>query len=184
MEDIVTWEDLPFLIAEVRTMARSMLKKEWNDEPLQTTALVLTALRRQRRADQDWGDVTWENRKFFFGAVYTAMKRSLIDHGRQRQAQKRTLIRNEVRLDNLLLENISQAVEEAPEQIIALEQALEELRETDPEGAELIEHRYYGGLTEEETARAMGISRSTVRRKWSKVRLLLHDEIIRRLNET
>ena len=96
MEDIITWEDLPFFIEEVRTRARSMLRKEWKEDPIHTTAHVLTALRRQRRTDQDWCDVTWEDRKYFFGAMYKAMERALIDHSRRREAQKRAPIKKGV----------------------------------------------------------------------------------------
>lgn len=187
MEERITWEDVPLLLDEVRTMARNFLKREWNDEPMQTTALVLTALRRQQRMHQDRLEVTWptwENRKFFFAAMYRAMQQALIDHSRCRAAKKRAPEREAIRLDQLGFDNLLQTVEEKPEQIIALEEALEELRKKDPEGAELVEHRYYGGLTAEETARAMGMSRATVQRKWSRVRTLLHDEILRRLNET
>ena len=181
MEELITWDDLEPFMAEVRAMARDLLRREWQAESLQITALVQTALRRQRGAEQDWSEVTWQNRHYFFGAMYTAMKRALIDHGRKRMAKKRTDI-SVVRVEDVQLHNLPRTVEEAPEQAIALGEALEQLAKEQPELAQVVEHRYLGGLTIEETARVLGVNVNTVKRRWNRARVLLHDEILRRLN--
>ncbi|MBI3911533.1 MAG: RNA polymerase subunit sigma [Armatimonadetes bacterium] len=180
MEELITWDELEPFMAEVRVMARDLLRQEWQAESLQTTALVLTALRRLRRAEQDWSEVTWQNRHYFFGAVYTAMGRALIDHGRRRMAKKRAV--SVVRLEDLQLHDLPRTVEEAPEQVVALVETLEQLKEEQPEWAEVVEHRYFGGLTSTDTARALGVSKATVDRRWGKARVFLHVEILRRLN--
>lgn len=182
MEERITWEDLalePFM-AELRAMARALLGWEGQAESLQPTALVLTALRRLRRAEQDWSEVTWQNRHYFFGAMYTAMKRALIDHGRKRMAQKRAV--SVVRLEDLQFYDLPRTVEEAPEQVVALVETLEQLEKDHPEWAEVVEHRYFGGLTSQDTARALGVSKATVDRMWGRARVFLYDEILRRLN--
>jgi len=181
MEELITWDDLEPLTAEVRAMARDLLRREWHAESLQTTALVLTALRRQRGAEQDWNEVTWQNRHYFFGAMYTAMKRALIDHGRKRMAKKRADL-SVVRLEDLQLHDLPHTVEEAPEQVVALVETLEQLKEEHPEWAAVVEHRYFGGLTSQDTARVLGVSKAKVDRMWGRARVFLYGEILRRLN--
>ena len=83
MEDHLSWDELYPFLEEVKALARGLLRHE-HHASLQTTALVLSALRRQRHADQDWQTVTWANRQYFFGALYRAMTRALLDHARMR----------------------------------------------------------------------------------------------------
>src|SRR5262245_53456970 len=118
MEESITWEDLPQFMADVRAMARHLLAAEDKAASLHTTALVQTALRRQRLAGQPWTQVTWKNRHYLFGALYKAMDRALKDHGRRRAAAKRAAV-TVVRLDDLQLHNLPQIIEERPEQMIA-----------------------------------------------------------------
>src|SRR2546430_15178775 len=87
MEDHLSWDDVYLLLDEVKAMARGLLRLE-RAASLQTTALVLTALRRQRYADQEWSQVTWPNRHYFFGALYRAMTRALLDHARVRARRR------------------------------------------------------------------------------------------------
>jgi RNA polymerase sigma factor (TIGR02999 family) len=180
MEETLSWDEVPRFMEEVRWMARDLLRRERHAESLQTTALVLTALRRQKRADQDWSEVTWQNRQHFFAAVYRAMGRALIDHARKRIVQERAT-GPVVRLEALQLAALPQAVEEEPEQVVALGEALEQLKKEQPEWAEVIEHRYYGGLTIEDTAHAMGKSEATVKRWRTSAWVWLYEEIRRRL---
>jgi RNA polymerase sigma-70 factor, ECF subfamily len=179
MDDSISWDELGPLMHEVRIMARSLLKRE--SDSWSTTALVLTALRRQRHAHQDWSEVTWQNRQHFLRSMYREMLRALVDHSRRRSAMKRGGIPI-VPLPELQLENLPRVLEEAPEYIIALSEALEQLQTRYPELLEVVEHRVYGGLTVGEIARIMGTSESTVKRKWTKARLLLHDHILNILN--
>ena len=176
MDEPIGWEDVYPLMDEVKAMARGLLSREHSVGSLQTTALVLTALRRQRLADQDWDQVTWSNRHYFYGAMYQAMQRALLDHARKRNAQKRageTLMSP----DELQLLDLKHTLEQEPSRVVALVETLAWLKEENSKWAELIEHRYYGGLTLDETARVMGVSLSTVQRWWRQSRIVLHQKI-------
>jgi RNA polymerase sigma factor (TIGR02999 family) len=178
MEDPIKWEDLYPFMDEVKAMARALLRREHHAEALQTTALVLTALRRQRLAEQDWSSVTWPNRRYFFGALYRAMERALIDHARARIRRRDISTRPE----DLYLLDLKQAMEREPEQVVALTEALAELRQLQPQWVEVIEHRFYGGLTLEETALMMGVARRTIQRWWDGARLVLAQRIVELMN--
>jgi RNA polymerase sigma factor (TIGR02999 family) len=181
VEASITWEDLPQFMADVRAMARQKLASAGQAESFQTTALVQTALRRQRFANQEWDEVRWLNRRYFFGALYRAMDRALKDHARRRAAKKRTALKM-VRVDELQLERLPQVIDEHPEQVVALMEVLSELETLHPRWVEIIQHRFYGGLTMDQTARAMNVSERTVRRWWNQARVVLHDEILHRLS--
>ena len=165
------------LMAEVKALARGLLRRE-HQASLQTTALVLTALRRQRLADQDWQSVTWLNRQYFFGAMYRAMTRALLDHARAR-ARRREL---PVGPEDLQFDDLDQTLTREPALLVALLDALAELRQTQPQWVEAIEHRYYGGLTLGETARMMDVDERTIRRWWDRARLVLSQRIIELMN--
>lgn len=182
MDEPITWEELPQFMADVRNMAHGLLVREGTDKSLQTTALVVTALRRQRLAMQDWQAVSWPNRRYLFGALYRAMERALIDHGRRRAAEQRAAgIR--VHLEAMQWANLSQEVEERPVLVVALTEALARLGVRHPQWAEVVQHRYYGGLTIAETARMLELNEKTVRRWWERARVLLHDEILQIIRE-
>jgi RNA polymerase sigma factor (TIGR02999 family) len=190
MEELITWDQLHALMGELRAMARALLALEGNAHSIRPTGLVLSALIRQvpggtgDRTEVNWDEITWPNRRYFFGAMYQAMRRALWDHARKRN-KKRGL--RPVQIEEIHLENLSQTVDERPEQIAALLIALERLREGHPDWAELIEHRYFCGYTWDQAARAMEVSERTARRDWQKnweqARLLLHHEILKILNE-
>jgi hypothetical protein len=166
-----------YFIDEVKAMARGVLRRE-HGASLQTTALVLSALRRQRYADQDWQEVTWPNRQYFFGALYRAMTRVILDHARVRARRRESPVRPE----DLQLDDLHQTLEREPAQVVALLEALAELRQPQPQWVEAIEHRSYGGLTLEETARMMAVDERTVRRWWDRARLVLAQGILARMN--
>jgi RNA polymerase sigma-70 factor, ECF subfamily len=178
MEDRLSWDELFPLMTEVKAMACGLLRRE-HQASLQTTGLVLTALRRQRLADQDWQSVTWPNRQYFFGAMYRAMTRALLDHARVR-ARRREL---PVYPEDLQFDDLHQTLVREPALVVALLDALAELRQTQPQWVEAIEHRYYGGLTLEETARMMEVDERTIRRWWDRTRLVLAQKIIQRMHE-
>src|SRR5262245_26198318 len=177
MTDSLSWDDIGLLLDEVKAMARGLLRHE-RQGSLQTTALVVSALRRQRLADQDWGCVTWANRQYFFAALYRAMHRALLDHARVR-ARRREL---PVRPEDLQIDDLHQTLVREPAQVVALLDVLAELRQVQPQWVEAIEHRYYGGLTLEETARMMEVDERTVRRWWDRARLVLAQGILARMN--
>jgi RNA polymerase sigma factor (sigma-70 family) len=192
MEPTISWNDLHSLMSEVRAIARRLLRFEAHAQSLQTTGLVLTGLRRQKVADQDWGEVTWQNRERFLAAMYGAMDRALKDHGRRRSAQKRKT-RQWIALEDLAPQELLRmadfqphdlelALDERPEVIQALADALSLLERKHPDWARVAQHRYYAGLTIEQTAQIMGVAERTVRRHWEKARILLHDEILRGLS--
>jgi integrase len=177
MEEHLSWDDVYLLLDEAKAMARELLRHERNAS-LQTTALVLTALRRQRLVDQDWSQVTWANRQYFFGALYRAMGRALLDHARGR-ARRREI---PVRPEDLQLDDLQHATDREPAQVVALLDALAELRQAQPQWVEAIEHRYYSALTLEETARMMAVDERTIRRWWDRARTVLAQRIIERMN--
>ncbi len=192
MEPVVAWSDVRYLMSDVRVIARRLLRFETHAQSLQTMGLVLTGLRRQRLAGQDWDEVTWQNRERFLAAMYGAMDRALKDHGRRRCAQKRSarqciaiedLSPNELlRTADFQPHELEQVLDERPEVIEALAEALTLLEQDHPEWAWVAKHRYYGALTIEQTAQVMGIAERTVRRHWEKARILLHNEIVRGLS--
>jgi DNA-directed RNA polymerase specialized sigma24 family protein len=177
MEDRLSWDEVPLLLDEVKAMARGLLRHE-HQGSLQTTALVLTALRRQRRADQDWQQVTWPTRQYFFGAMYQAMARALRDHARIRARRREVPVRPE----DLLFDDLRQTLDREPMQVVALLDVLAELRQTHPQWVEALEHRFYGGLTLEETARMMAVDERTIRRWWDRARLVLAQRILVQMN--
>jgi DNA-directed RNA polymerase specialized sigma24 family protein len=177
MEDRLSWDEVSLLLDEVKAMARGLLRHE-HQGSLQTTALVLTALRRQRRADQDWQQVTWPTRQYFFGAMYRAMARALRDHARIRARRREVPVRPE----DLQFDDLRQTLDREPMQVVALLDALAELQQTHPQWVEALEHRFYGGLTLEETARMMAVDERTIRRWWTRARLILAQRILAQMN--
>jgi RNA polymerase sigma factor (sigma-70 family) len=177
MANCLSWDDLFPLMDEVKAMARGLLRRE-HQALLQTTALVLTALRRQRLADQDWGHVTWTSRHYFFGAMYRAMTRALLDHARARVRRRELPVRPE----ELQFDELSQTLTREPVLVVTLLDALAELRQAQPQWVEALEHRYYGGLTLEETARMMDVDERTIRRWWDRARPVLAQRILQLMN--
>jgi DNA-directed RNA polymerase specialized sigma24 family protein len=177
MEDCLSWDELYPLLEEVKALARGLLRHE-RHASLQTTALVLTALRRQRLADQDWQTVTWANRQYFFGALYRAMERALLDHARARARRREVPVRPE----DLQLDDLQHAMAREPAQVVALLDALAELKQQQPQWAATIEHRFYGRLTLEETACMMDVDERTIRRWWDRARPVLAHRILQLLN--
>ena len=153
-------EALPRLLdavyAELRRLARHYLSQERAGHTLQPTALVHEAY--MKLVDQR---VSWQNRAHFFAVAAQAMRRVLVDHARGHLAQKRGGAQERVTLS--AAEGLA-----APEvDLIALDSALEKLAALDPRQSQIVELRYFGGLTNEETAEALGISPATVKREWT-----------------
>ncbi len=184
MDEPITWDNVQALMGELRAMARSLLARERDGRTLQPTALILTALRRQKPADSEWNEVSWPNRAYFFRAMYRAMWRALIDYARTRMTKGPV---RAVQVEQLHLENLAETAGQRPEQILALSLALQRLRARYPAWAELVEHRYISGCTVEESARLMGVSERTVRRRWERewerARSLLCREVLHILNK-
>jgi DNA-directed RNA polymerase specialized sigma24 family protein len=175
MADAISWDELYPFMAEVKAMARGLLRRE-RHASFQTTALVLSALRRQRLVDQPWSTVTWANRQYFFGAMYQAMHQAPPDHAR---ARRRDI---PVRPKDLQLDDLQQTLEREPAQVVALLEVLAELKPVQPQWAEALEHRFYSGLTMEETARMMDVDERTIWRWWDRARPVLAQRILELLN--
>lgn len=156
---------LPIVYDELRRVASRLLLSE-NAETLPTTALVHEAY--LKLVDQH--SVDWENRGHFFAIASQAMRRILVDHARARHAVKRDGVK--ISLDNA--ETVSVEVNQT---LIDLDFALNELATFDELQAKVIELRYFGGLTYEQTAQVLGISISTVQREWTLARAWLFRKI-------
>ena len=174
------WTNVAAEISVLRSMADGLLREEREAQSLQATGLLLTALRRLRPVNAEFDGLTWANRKQFLAAVYLAMEHALIDHARKRRAIKRHSTKP-VSI-YLLIDDLAQAVDEAPEQVEALVEAMHILGADHPHYVELVQHRYYSGYTISETALVMKISERTVRRWWEQARLLLHDLVLQILD--
>jgi RNA polymerase sigma-70 factor, ECF subfamily len=160
-------ELLPLVYGELRRLAHSYLKSERQDHTLQTTALVHEAY--LKLIDQH--SVNFQNRAQFFALSATAMRRILLDNARRHTAEKRGSG------DKISLEEIGEISLKANENLIELDLALQELEQFDPKQAKIIELRYFGGLTIEETAEVLKISPATVKREWIMARAWLYEKV-------
>ncbi|HKS42115.1 MAG TPA: sigma-70 family RNA polymerase sigma factor [Blastocatellia bacterium] len=159
---------LPLIYDEMRKLAANYLRRERPDHTLQPTALVHETY--LRLVDQT--RVTWQNRAHFFGVAAQIMRRLLVDYARKHKAEKRGADFQKLSLD----ENIDKAIERGSE-IIALDRALEALAEIDQQKARIIELRYFGGLTVEETAEVMGVTPVTINRHWRMAKAWLQGQM-------
>jgi len=158
---------LPLVYDELRRVAERYLRRERPDHTLQATALVHEAY--LRLIDQD---VPWQNRAHFFGIAAEMMRRILIDHARGMQAAKRGGGGIKLPLDEV----ISLSDERAAD-LIVLDEALNELAKIDPQKSRIVELRFFGGLSIEETAEVMGIGTATVVRQWKLAKAWLFHEV-------
>jgi len=158
---------LPLVYDELRRLAGSFLNRE-HAVSIQTTELVHEAYFRLT----DQRSVDWENRGQFFAIAAQAMRRILIDAARARGASKRDV--EKISLDYALEVSADTG---ADSQLLELDVALKELASLDPDQARVVELRYFGGLTIEETAEVLRISPATVKREWSTARVWLYDRI-------
>ena len=156
-------ELLPLVYRELRRRAQAYLRSERPDHTLQATALVHEAYLRLVGQDR----VTWQNRAQFFGLASQMMRRILVDHARRHHAAKRPGVR--VTLDDRI------GMEQPRDcEILLLDQALTELAALEPRQAHIVELRYFGGLSEQEVAAALDLSRATVTREWQAARVWLY----------
>jgi RNA polymerase sigma factor (TIGR02999 family) len=159
---------IPLVYEELRRMARRYLRQERPDHTLQSAALVHEAyLRLVQKENQQW-----QNRAHFFGVAAQVMRHILVDHARGRRAVKRGAGNPQVALDERI------GVPGEPEfDLVVLDDALNRLAELDARQSRLIELRFFGGLSIEETAAVLGISPATAKREWVTARAWLRREI-------
>jgi RNA polymerase sigma factor (TIGR02999 family) len=156
---------LPHVYEELRTLARGYLRRERPGHAVQTGTLVHEAFVRLIGGQQ----VSWEGRAHFFGIAARLMRQILVDHARARDAAKR----GAGDIAEPIGTALSVAVQAMDVSVVALDRALQQLAAIDPAGARVVELRFFGGLTVEETAEVMGISSGTVKREWSAARAWL-----------
>lgn len=147
---------LELVYEDLRHLAAAYMRNERADHTLQATALVHEAYMRM----VDWKNVSWENRAQFFSVAAKVMRRVLIDHARSQGAKKRN--RHKLVLDEAISLPDNQQID-----LIALDEALQKLENLDPRQARIVEMRFFGGLTIEETAHVLDVSDATVRREWT-----------------
>lgn len=156
---------LPLVYDELRKLAAAKLAQENPGQTLQATALVHEAYLRLVTANQVQ---TWEARGHFFAAAAESMRRILVEAARRKRRLKRGGDRRRVSLDDLEV-----SLAEPGEELLALDEALENLERQHPERAALVKLRYFGGLTGDEAAQALGISPATADRYWTYARAWL-----------
>jgi RNA polymerase sigma factor (TIGR02999 family) len=165
-------EVVPLVYAELRRIARIRLSAERSAHTLQPTALVHEAW---LRLMQQHG-ATWQNRSQFFAIAAQAMRRILVDHARRRHSNKRNGGETPLTLDTVE-EIVASPVPD--EEMLALDAALEQLSTFDQRQARVVELRFFGGLSIDETAQVLDLSPTTVKREWTTARAWLYREIQR-----
>jgi len=155
---------LPVVYDELRQAAGHLMNAERSDHTLEPTALVHEAY--LKLIDQT--RVQWQGRAHFFAVAAQAIRRILVDHARAKGRAKRGGGRSRLSLDEAVVASFERSVD-----MLALDEALEALAETHPRHARIVEARFFGGLTIEETATVLGISTATVEREWRYARAVL-----------
>jgi RNA polymerase sigma factor (TIGR02999 family) len=160
----------PLVYQELRRLANGYLRRERPDHTLEGTALVHEAY--LRLIDQN--QVEWRSRNHFYALAAELIRRILVDHARARVAAKRGGAGIKLSLD----ENLAPA-QEKEQDLVSLDDALNALAEADSQQSRIVELRYFGGLTIEETADVLGISPATVKRDWVMAKAFLKREMLR-----
>jgi len=160
---------MPLVYDELRRLAGNYLRRERGSHTLQPTALVNEAY--LKLVDQR--NAKWQNRAHFFGISAQLMRRILVDHARQHQAIKRGGS-NQQRLSITSAERFAKQPEI---DLLALNEALEELTQMDPQQAQIVELKFFGGLSIDETAEVLRISHATVERDWKMARAWLRRQL-------
>jgi RNA polymerase sigma factor (TIGR02999 family) len=164
--DLRARDDLvPLVYRQLRRQAAAYLRRERLDHTLQPTALVHEAY--VRLAGQ--GRVAWQNRAHFFGIAAQMMRRILVDHARERQAAKRPGAGLRVTLDDRVGATLPVDCE-----VLLLDEALHDLMRVDARQAQIVELRYFGGMSEQEVGQVLSVSRATVTREWQTARAWLY----------
>jgi RNA polymerase sigma-70 factor, ECF subfamily len=161
---------MPLVYDELRRLASNYLRRERATHTLQPTALVNEAY--LKLIDQR--NAKWQNRAHFFGISAQLMRRILVDHARQHQAVKKRGGSNQQRLSITSAERVAKQPEV---DLLALNEALDELTRMDPQQAQIVELKFFGGLSIDETAEVLRISHATVERDWKMARAWLRRQL-------
>lgn len=165
---------MPVLYAEMHQLARRRMKRERPGNSLQTTALINEAYLRLVNV----GDVDWSDRAHFFAVSAQLMRRILVDAARTRSAAKRGGQARKIAHSSAVnFDKVADASSRRAQEVIAVDDALTALAQLDPRKAQVIELRFFGGLSVEETAEVLGVSPQTVMRDWKLARAWLTREL-------
>jgi len=167
-------ELFPIVYDELRRIAAGYMKRESDGHTLQATALVNEAY--FRLVDQR--AVQWQNRAHFFGVAAQIMRRILCDHARARRADKRGSGAAKLSLEDLSDMGKDEGIAQDPD-LVELDDALKRLHDINPRQAQVVEMRFFGGLSVEEAAEALGASPATVKRDWTFAKAWLLKELTR-----
>ena len=159
---------IPLVYDELHRLAHRHMRQERPDHTLQATALVHEAYVRLVNQPQR----TWQNRAHFIAVAAQVMRRILVDYARARRTTKRGSAPQRVPLEEPLL-----FTEEQSDDLVSLDEALHRLAQFDERQSRVVELRFFGGLTTDETAEVLGISSKTVKRDWAVARAWLHREV-------
>jgi RNA polymerase sigma factor (TIGR02999 family) len=166
-------ELMPLVYEELKRLAGSYLRRERPDHTLQSAALVNEAY--MRLVDQN--RVQWQNRAHFFGIAAQMMRRILVDHARGHKTAKRGAGMPVLALDEAVAEAQTRSID-----LLGLDDALQKLEKIEPQHGKIVELRFFSGLSIEETATVLGVSRATVKRDWAAARAWLYREVSARPN--
>lgn len=165
--DAAALEELtPLIYAELHRIAKSYMHREREEHTLQTSAVNEAYVRLI-----DWKTAKWENRAHFFGVSAQLMRRILVDFARKRPKINEEVVRH------VSLEEAFTVTAEKDADLVALDEALNELAQFDERKAKIVELKFFGGLSVEETAEVLEISGVTVMREWSKAKAWLYREL-------
>ncbi len=173
-ELLVAWSDgdeaaldrlAPLVHSELHRLAGHYMRRERGDHLMQTSALINEAYLRLI----DWKAVRWQNRAHFFGVAAQLMRRILVDFARQRPR-----VAKDVEARHISFEQAMTVTDEKDSDLLALDEALKDLARIDPRKSRIVELRFFGGLSVEETAEVMGIASITVMREWNKAKAWLY----------
>jgi RNA polymerase sigma factor (TIGR02999 family) len=171
---------MPQVYDELRRLAANYLRRERPGQTLQATALVHEAfLRLSKEKNQPW-----KNRTHFLAIAALSMRQILVQRARARHAGKRGGGAEKISLDEPVIADQAALARQSAERgagvdVLSLDAALEKLAALDPQQAKIVELRYFGGMTVEEVADALGVSPATVKRHWAVARAWLHRELSR-----
>jgi RNA polymerase sigma factor (TIGR02999 family) len=157
----------PIVYDELRRRASLLMKRERTGHSLQTTALVNEAYMRL----VDYKRMQWQNRAHFFAVSAQLMRRILVDHARRHNVKRGGAV------PHVSLEEVAVVVGERPVDLVALDDAMNALARHDPRKVQVVEMRFFGGLSVEETAEVLKVSPVTVRRDWSSAKIWLYREL-------
>jgi len=161
---------LPLIYGELRRVAQRQIRRERPGHSLGASGLVNEAY--LKLVDQ--AEVDWKCREHFFAVAARAMRQVLVDYARKRNAEKRG-----GEWDRTSLDGKGIGFHTPPEDLLALDQALDRLDRISARMRQVVEYRFYCGLTEEETAELLGVTKRTIQREWAKARAWLYNELYR-----